>query len=66
MKARKISLADFEKSKVLRERLRKSREVARALDAKADTLPHSRVVPASECFDEQFTRDEGLKPPRSE
>jgi hypothetical protein len=70
MKARHITLADFEKSKVLRERPRKSREVGRAIAAKADTLPYSRVMPNLECLGEAFNTDEstcpGLKPPRSE
>ena len=40
----KISKADFANSKVLREHARRSRAVARALDAQADALPHARWI----------------------
>lgn len=42
MTTRKISLEDFAKDKTLSEHKRRSKEVARALDAKADVLPHAR------------------------
>lgn len=41
--AAKITKEDFAKSKVLREHSQRSKEVARALDAKVATLPHARV-----------------------
>jgi len=39
---RKINKVDFAGSKALREHAQRSREVARALDAQADALPHAR------------------------
>jgi predicted transcriptional regulator len=39
----KITVQDFKNDPVLSERSRKSREVARALDAKADRLPYSQI-----------------------
>lgn len=38
-----ITKEDFAKNKVLREHSQRSRDVARALDAKTDVLPHARV-----------------------
>lgn len=38
---KKISMEDFAKDRVLRAHREKSLEVARALDAKADVLPHT-------------------------
>jgi len=58
----KISGADFAKSKVLREHSQRSREVARALDAKADVLPHARVFTSVQ-FEEFVTQ---LTPKRFE
>lgn len=43
MTTRKITVGDFNKSKVLREHGLKSREVARALDAGAEVLPYART-----------------------
>ena len=39
---KKITLKDFAKNRALSEHARKGKEVARALDAKADALPHAR------------------------
>lgn len=60
--ATKISKADFASSKVLREHSQRSREVARALDAKAGTLPHARMFTSVE-FEEFVTQ---LTPKRFE
>lgn len=60
--ATKISKADFATSKVLREHSQRSREVARALDEKADALPHARVFTSVE-FEEFVTQ---LTPKRFE
>jgi len=60
--ATKISKADFANSKVLREHSQRSREVARALDAKADALPHARMFTSVE-FEEFVTQ---LTPKRFE
>ncbi|MGE0329162.1 MAG: hypothetical protein AB7P37_00555 [Ramlibacter sp.] len=60
--ATKISKADFANSKVLREHAQRSREVARALDAKADALPHARIFTSVE-FEEFVTQ---LTPKRFE
>lgn len=43
MAKQKISSADFGKSPILNEHTRQSKAVARALDAKADQLPFTRV-----------------------
>ncbi|NDP49354.1 MAG: MarR family transcriptional regulator [Sulfuriferula multivorans] len=45
---KKITLEDFKAYKPLSERIHKGKEVARALDAKADVLPHSRVFTSFE------------------
>lgn len=60
--ATKISKADFANSKVLREHSQRSREVARALDAKAEALPHARMFTSVE-FEEFVTQ---LTPKRFE
>lgn len=60
--ATRISKADFANSKVLREHSQRSREVARALDAKADALPHARMFTSVE-FEEFVTQ---LTPKRFE
>lgn len=44
MPKKKITLADFEKSPVLKAHSMKSKAVARALDERADSLPCSKVV----------------------
>ena len=44
MSKKKITLADFEKSPVLKAHSMKSKAVARALDNQADSLPYSMVV----------------------
>lgn len=49
--ATKINKADFASSKVLREHSQRSREVARALDERADMLPHARVFTSVEFED---------------
>lgn len=41
--ARNITLEDFAKDTALSEHTRRSKEVARALDANADVLPYSKV-----------------------
>ncbi|MDZ4128954.1 MAG: MarR family transcriptional regulator [Hydrogenophaga sp.] len=46
--ADKISLENFAKDKTLSEHKRRSLEVARALDAKADVLPHARTFTSIE------------------
>lgn len=38
----KISLGDFKRDRTLRQHTQKSKEVARALDAKSSSLPYSR------------------------
>ncbi|AEG94190.1 HVO_A0114 family putative DNA-binding protein [Ramlibacter tataouinensis] len=48
MTNRKITLEDFAKDKGLGEHIRRSKEVAQALDAKTDTLPYSRVFTSYE------------------
>ncbi|MBX3655631.1 MAG: hypothetical protein KF686_15730 [Ramlibacter sp.] len=45
---RKITLADFKKSKQLRKPAQRSRAVAQALDAGADVLPHTQVLQGSD------------------
>lgn len=44
MMTTKITNDDFKKSKVLREHSQRSREVARALDVKADALPQAHFL----------------------
>jgi predicted transcriptional regulator len=58
----KVTLEDFEKDKTLSERLRRSRGVAQALDAKADVLPYARRFTSMEF--EQFVTE--LTPRRLE
>lgn len=58
----KITKEDFAKVKVLREHSQRSREVARALDAKVDALPHARVFTSVQ-FEEFVTE---LTPKRFE
>jgi predicted transcriptional regulator len=48
MTARKITSEDFAKSKVLSARAKKSREVARALDKRAEGLPYARTFTSVE------------------
>jgi predicted transcriptional regulator len=43
MTAPKITLEDFDRVPALRNHSRRSKDVARALDAKADSLPYSKV-----------------------
>ena len=45
---RKICMTDFAGNKALRQHAQRSREVARALDAKAYALPHSRMFTSVE------------------
>jgi len=47
----KITLDDFASNRTLGERFRRSREVARALDAKAPVLPHARTFRCMEFED---------------
>ncbi len=51
MTRKKITLADFEKSPVLKAHSMKSRAVARALDERADSLPYSKVFTSFEFED---------------
>jgi predicted transcriptional regulator len=60
--ATRISREDFAASKTLREHSRRSREVARALDAKSEVLPYARVFTSVE-FEEFLT---ALTPKRFE
>jgi len=60
--ATKIRKADFAKSKALREHSQRSKEVARALDAKADVMPHAHVFTSVQ-FEEFVTE---LTPKRFE
>ena len=60
--AAKITKEEFAKSKVLREHSQRSKEVARALDARAVTLPHARVFTSVQ-FEEFVTE---LTPKRFE
>ncbi len=43
MSRRKISIEDFKNDRTLNLHIRKSKEVARALDAQSETLPYSKV-----------------------
>jgi predicted transcriptional regulator len=52
---RKMTLDDFAKDKTLREHARRSKEVARALDAKADVLPYSFTSVEFEQFVTELT-----------
>ncbi len=47
----KITSADFAKNPVLRERARKGKAVARALDEKADALPYAKTFTSFEFED---------------
>lgn len=51
MHKQKISIADFKGNKTLNIHSRKSKEVARALDAKAQTLPYAKVFTSHEFED---------------
>lgn len=51
MTKRIITTEDFKRDKTLSQHSRKSREVARALDAKADALPFARVFTSYEFED---------------
>lgn len=62
MTTRKITLEDFAKDKALSEHTRRSKEVARALDAKAATLPYARTFTSVQ-FEEFVTE---LTPKRFE
>ena len=44
MKKRKISIEDFKKNRTLDLHTQKSKEVARALDAKSETLHYSKII----------------------
>lgn len=51
MSKQKITVDDFKQDAVLSEHARKSKELARALDAKADSLPYTRVLTSYEFED---------------
>ena len=51
MSKQKITVDDFKHDAVLSEHARKSKELARALDAKADSLPYTRVLTSYEFED---------------
>ena len=44
MNKRKISIEDFKNNRILSLHMQKSKEVARALDAKFETLPYSKII----------------------
>jgi hypothetical protein len=44
MSRRKISIKDFKNDRTLNLHVRKSKEVARSLDAKSKTLPYSKII----------------------
>ncbi len=44
MNKRKISFEDFKNNRALNFHTQKSKEVARALDAKSETLPYSKII----------------------
>ena len=44
MNKRKISIEDFKNNRALNFYTQKSKEVARALDAKSETLPYSKII----------------------
>ena len=62
MTTRKITLEDFARDKTLSEHTRRSKEVARALDAKAAALPYARTFTSVQ-FEEFVTE---LTPKRFE
>ena len=62
MTTRKITLEDFAEDNTLREHTRRSKEVARALDAKAAALPYARTFTSVQ-FEEFVTE---LTPKRFE
>ena len=51
MSKRKISIADFKNDRTLSLHVRKSKEVARALDEQSETLPYSKVFNSYEFED---------------
>lgn len=51
MSKRKISIEDYKNDKALSLQSRKSKEVARALDAKAEKLPYTKVFDSYEYED---------------
>lgn len=51
MSKQKITVDDFKQDAVLSEHARKSKELARALDAKVDSLPYTRVLTSYEFED---------------
>ena len=51
MSKQKMTVDDFKRDAVLSEHSRKSKELARALDAKVDSLPYSRVLTSFEFED---------------
>lgn len=51
MSKQKITVDDFKRDAVLSEHSRKSKELARALDAKVDSLPYTRVLTSYEFED---------------
>ena len=62
MSKTKISIEDFKSDRTLNQHSRKSKEVARALDAKAETLPYAKVFTSYE-FEEFVSQ---LTPKRME
>ena len=44
MNKRKISIEDFKNNRTLNLHTKKSKEVARALDVKTETLPYSKII----------------------
>jgi len=44
MNKQKISIEDFKNNRTLNLHTKKSKEVARALDAKTETLPYSKII----------------------
>ena len=44
MNKRKVSIEDFKKNRALNLHKQKSKKVARALDAKLETLPYSKII----------------------
>jgi hypothetical protein len=51
MSKRKISIEDFKNNRILSLHVRKSKEVARALDDQSETLPYSKVFNSYEFED---------------
>jgi predicted transcriptional regulator len=51
MSRAKISIEDFKSERILRQHSHKSKEIARALDVKAETLPYAKVFTSYEFED---------------